>query len=143
MFIYFSVCLLSSQKYTKSYYQQLVLRYFFNKRMKQLFSLLIHIVLCRAAKDVCLDDFYTVGNTECFDMSFPWVTFPEKYWPMIRVFSEPLPLKEINITLHIFNENHFIQVNNKTEFEQFYNQDQVRFSWFNCSWFTMNIFREQ
>ena len=96
--------------------------------MKQLLSLLIHIAICRTARDVCLDDFYSVGNTECFDMSFPWVTFPEKYWPMIRVFSEPLPLNEINITLHIYSENDFVRINNKTEFEQFYNQDQVRFT---------------
>ena len=97
--------------------------------MKRLFFILIPIVISRTARDVCLEDFYTVGNTECFDMSFPWVTFPEKYWPMIRVFSEPLPLNEINITLHIYNENDFVQVANKTEFEQLYNQEQVRFSW--------------
>ena len=91
--------------------------------MKQLFS--IFIIAIRAARDVCLDDFYQVGNTECFEMSFPWVTFPEKYWPMIRVFSEPMPLNEINITLHIYHENDFIQISNKTEFEDFYNHEQV------------------
>ena len=91
--------------------------------MKQLFS--IFIIAIRAARDVCLDDFYQVGNTECFEMSFPWVTFPEKYWPMIRVFSGPMPLNEINITLHIYHENDFIQISNKTEFEDFYNHEQV------------------
>ena len=80
--------------------------------MKKIF-LGIFAITIEAARDVCLDDFYKVGNTECFEMSFPWVTFPEKYWPMIRVFSEPLPLNEINITLHIYNENDFIQISNK------------------------------
>ena len=92
--------------------------------MKKIF-LGIFTIAIEAARDVCLDDFYKVGNTECFEMSFPWVTFPEKYWPMIRVFSEPLPLNEINITLHIYNENDFIQISNKTEFQNLYNHEQV------------------
>ena len=97
--------------------------------MKKIFFIFISIVVSRAARDVCLEDFYTVGKTECFEMSFPWVTFPEKYWPMIRVFSEPLPLNEINITLHFYNENDFIKISNKTEFVNFYNQEQVK----NCT----------
>ena len=114
------ICLVH-KKYTNHYH--FIERNFI---MKQLFFILIDFVASRAARDVCLDDFYSVGNTECFEMSFPWVTFPEKYWPMIRVFSEPLPLNEINITLHIYKESDFIQISNKTEFEKFYNQEQVR-----------------
>ena len=45
----------------------------------------------------CINNYENI--TECFEEDYPWVTFPTKLWPIMRLSATPLDFIEMDASL--------------------------------------------